>query len=447
MIHLAGPVILAAVLAGAGVYGLVARRNAVLVLVGAELLVAAAGVLFVAASALPAGGLAALERPGAPPGSVPAADPLLSGQVLTVFAVTIAAAEVGLAPRGDPAALPGAADQRPRRRARARARPRRPTPRTRPPPCRPACSLGAGPERGRAMSAASTAAVSTSCCRRSSPSSGCRSRVATPCGAGSGRCSAASATLAAALVEAWAVYTGGRATRIPFLGSLDLGSGRIALDLRADALSATVAVLVGLVALCVQVYSTAYLAELPDDPVEQAPTRYPAYAATVSLFTAAMMTVVHADDLVLLLLGLGGHGRLLLPARRAPQRARRRPRRRRQGLPRDAGRRPRRAARGRALLAATGTTSIPGVLAAAPALPPGTVLAAALLLLAGVAGKSAQFPLHTWLPDAMEGPTPVSALIHAATMVAAGVYLVVRLLPLFLAAPAALTVAAVDRRA
>jgi NADH-quinone oxidoreductase subunit K len=97
MIHLAGPVVLAAVLAGAGLYGLIARRNAVLVLVGAELLVAAAGVLFVTASALPAGGLAGLERPGAPPGSVPAADPLLSGQVLTIFAVTIAAAEVGLA--------------------------------------------------------------------------------------------------------------------------------------------------------------------------------------------------------------------------------------------------------------------------------------------------------------------------------------------------------------
>jgi NADH-quinone oxidoreductase subunit K len=97
VIHLVGPVVLASVLAGAGVYGIVARRNAVLVLIGAELLVAAAGVLLVTASALPAGGLAGLERPGAPSGSVPAADPLLSGQVLTVFAITIAAAEIGLA--------------------------------------------------------------------------------------------------------------------------------------------------------------------------------------------------------------------------------------------------------------------------------------------------------------------------------------------------------------
>jgi NADH-quinone oxidoreductase subunit L len=72
----------------------------------------------------------------------------------------------------------------------------------------------------------------------------------------------------------------------------------------------------------------------------------------------------------------------------------------------------------------------------------GTVVAICLLLLVGAFAKSAQIPLHTWLPDAMEGPTPVSALIHAATMVTAGVYLIARSYPLFELAPTAADIAA-----
>lgn len=73
----------------------------------------------------------------------------------------------------------------------------------------------------------------------------------------------------------------------------------------------------------------------------------------------------------------------------------------------------------------------------------GMLTLTALCIFVGAIGKSGQLPLHTWLPDAMEGPTPVSALIHAATMVAAGVYLVAAMYPLFQASETALTVVAV----
>src|SRR6185503_16202487 len=79
----------------------------------------------------------------------------------------------------------------------------------------------------------------------------------------------------------------------------------------------------------------------------------------------------------------------------------------------------------------------------AATLPTATATGIALLLFMGACGKSAQLPLHTWLPDAMEGPTPVSALIHAATMVTAGVYLIARMHPLFELAPTAADIGAI----
>lgn len=212
------------------------------------------------------------------------------------------------------------------------------------------------------------------------------------------------------------------------------GSVPIDLALHLDGFAVLVAVLVALVASCVQIYSTAYLR---DDP------RYASYAALVSLFTSAMLLVVYSGDLMVLLVGwevmgicsyfLVGHYWETPEARAASLKA---------FLVTKLGDVPFLIGLF-ALAADTGTFRITGILGAVAhdGLDHPTLIA--LLLLAGVAGKSAQFPLHTWLPDAMAGPTPVSALIHAATMVAAGIYFVARLLPVFAASGAALVVLAV----
>ncbi|WP_412541479.1 NADH-quinone oxidoreductase subunit L [Longispora sp. K20-0274] len=215
--------------------------------------------------------------------------------------------------------------------------------------------------------------------------------------------------------------------RLASFGSLD-----VTLGVSVTAIAAVVAVAVGVVALAVQVYSAAYL---HDD------TNYAPYAAQISLFTAAMLTVVVADDLLVLLVGwevMGACSYLLIAHDRslpeAPAAAVKAFLVTRVG---DVG-----FLLGIAVLAVNAKTlDIGEVLAHHYSA--GVLTAATLLLLAGVFGKSAQFPFHSWLPDAMAGPTPISALIHAATMVAAGVYVVARLYPLFGASKTAMAVLAV----
>ncbi|MFD8885964.1 NADH-quinone oxidoreductase subunit L [Streptomyces erythrochromogenes] len=242
-------------------------------------------------------------------------------------------------------------------------------------------------------------------------------------------------TLAAAvLAVAVAVRQGGGQPVSTATELTPTGSVPIDLSLYIDGFAALVAVLVGVVATCVQLYSTAYLREDP---------RYPSYAALVSLFTSAMLLVVYSGDLMVLLVGwevmgicsyfLVGHYWETEAARSASLKA---------FLVTKLGDVPFLIGLF-ALATDAGSFRITKILGtvAAGGLDHPTLIA--LLLLAGVAGKSAQFPLHTWLPDAMAGPTPVSALIHAATMVAAGVYFIARLLPVFAASAAALVVMAV----
>ena len=196
----------------------------------------------------------------------------------------------------------------------------------------------------------------------------------------------------------------------------------IRMGLTGDALAAVMLTVVGVVAAMVVVFSIGYMA---DDPAQ------PRYFALLSLFTAAMSGVVMASSLVGLFVAwelVGACSYLLIGFwYRRPSAARAAMKAFLVTRIGDVG-----------LLVAlallwheTGTLDIATVLGSVDALGATTVTSVALLLFVGAMGKSAQFPLHIWLPDAMEGPTPVSALIHAATMVAAGVFLIVRMWPLF----------------
>jgi NADH-quinone oxidoreductase subunit L len=191
-----------------------------------------------------------------------------------------------------------------------------------------------------------------------------------------------------------------------------------------DPITMVMIAVVCIVALMVMIYSVGYMHGEP---------RYGWYFAALAFFTAAMLTLVIAGNLIQLYLaweGVGLASYLLIgfywERRSAAEAAKKAFITTRVG---DVG-----LLIGIILLwRATGTFDIQEILHAIDAGAVGhTYLTISLLLLfAGAAGKSAQFPLHVWLPDAMEGPTPVSALIHAATMVVAGVYLVARFSPAY----------------
>ncbi len=198
--------------------------------------------------------------------------------------------------------------------------------------------------------------------------------------------------------------------------------------LQLDALSVCFVLLITGVGLLIHIYSVGYMADDPDR------RRFFAY---LNLFVAAMLLLVLADNFLGLYMGWEGVGLasyLLIgfwshkpSAATAAKKAFVVNRVGDIGL----------AVALMVMWADAATLSYAGVFDAVPGLSGGTVTAIGLLLLLAACGKSAQFPLQSWLGDAMEGPTPVSALIHAATMVTAGVYLIVRCGPIYDAAPIA----------
>jgi NADH-quinone oxidoreductase subunit L len=212
----------------------------------------------------------------------------------------------------------------------------------------------------------------------------------------------------------------------------EAGGYRLTVGIEINQLTRFVALVVAGTAFGVALYSLGYMAGKVDRP---------RFFAELGLFVGAMLTLVLADSLLLLFAAwevVGITSYLLIAFRYdhvgAPQAATKAFLMTRIG---DVG-----LLLGWLLaLQATGSTDIGALVAAVQtgqlAAVPATVMA--FLMLAGVVGKSAQLPLTGWLPDAMIGPTPVSALLHSATMVAAGVFLVLRLYPLFEAAPSALS--------
>jgi NADH-quinone oxidoreductase subunit L len=218
---------------------------------------------------------------------------------------------------------------------------------------------------------------------------------------------------------------GGEATPHPF---------RVDFALQVDQLTVVMLMVVTFVGMLIHIYSTGYMAH------EGGYYRFFCY---LNLFMFFMLTLVLAANLIVMFVGWEGVGLcsyLLIGFWFLKKSAT------------DAGKKAFIVTRigdfgftvGILLVFATfGTVAFGEIFSQVSDKPVGVLTAICLLLFAGAIGKSAQLPLYVWLPDAMEGPTPVSALIHAATMVTAGVYMVARMSPVFSRAPIAMLVVAI----
>jgi NADH-quinone oxidoreductase subunit L len=238
---------------------------------------------------------------------------------------------------------------------------------------------------------------------------------------------------ALAMAAAALILAGRQVFDVTFLSWIRVGGFRAAMSVHYDPLAAVMALMVTFVASLIHLYSVAFMREDED---------YRRYFCYLNFFVFAMLVITLADNLLFVYLGWEGVGfcsyALIGFWYRDPANA-------------TAGRKAFMLTRigdvgfGVALALffyLFQNLSITHINAHAAALSPALATTLALLLLWAAAGKSAQLPLTVWLPDAMRGPTPVSALIHAATMVTAGVYLLMRLFPLVMLSPLALKVIA-----
>jgi NADH-quinone oxidoreductase subunit L len=248
-----------------------------------------------------------------------------------------------------------------------------------------------------------------------------------------------------AVLLALSLWTQPEGATIPLADWIVIGDLYLRWGFRVDTLSVTMMLVVSGVGTLIHIYAIGYMHE--DVRYKGDPGRYRRFFVFFNLFIAAMMILVSGDNYLMLFVGWEGVGLcsyLLIGfwyemdtlGQKSTANA-------------TAGKKAFVTNRvgdfgfliaGFIMFWAFGTVSFEEVFAMAPQVAqvmPGVILAITLFMLLGVTGKSAQLPLYVWLPDAMAGPTPVSALIHAATMVTAGVYLVARSAPLYVQVPAA----------